>query len=116
MAHLGRGRTFCTIEDGAGFPDGPSVDAEGCVWIGLYGGWAARRYSPAGELLEAVRFPVANITKIAFGGDDLKTAFATTARQGMSAEDIAAQPLAGSLFAFAVDVPGPSPVAIREGV
>jgi xylono-1,5-lactonase len=103
---LGEPRLFCEIEEGAGYPDGPSVDAEGNVWLGLYGGWGARRYSPAGELLEHVRFPVANVTKIALGGPDLKTAFATTARQGLSAAEIEAQPLAGGLFTFRVDVPG----------
>ena len=36
-------RPFVEIEDGAGYPDGPTVDAEGCLWTGLYGGWAARR-------------------------------------------------------------------------
>ncbi len=40
--------------------------------------------SPVGELVEQVRFPVANITKIAFGGTDLRTAYATTARQLLS--------------------------------
>ncbi len=50
----------------------------------LYAGWEARRYSPDGDLLEPVRFPVANITKIAFGGDDLRTVYATTARQMLS--------------------------------
>jgi hypothetical protein len=44
----------------------------------LYGGWAVRRYSPRGELLETVRLPCANVTKLAFGGEDLRTAFVTT--------------------------------------
>jgi len=66
----------------------------------------ARRYSPAGELIDQVRFPVSNITKIAFGGDDLRTAYATTARQMLSAETIAKQPLIGALFEFEVSVPG----------
>lgn len=66
----------------------------------------ARRYAPDGTLIEQVRFPVANITKIAFGGDDLRTAFATTARQMLSAEEIARQPQIGDLFQFRVDVPG----------
>jgi sugar lactone lactonase YvrE len=103
---LSGSRIFCTIGAGEGYPDGPSVDSQGCVWIGLYAGWSARRYSPEGELLETVRFPVANITKIAHGGEDLRTAFATTARQGMSAEELAAQPQAGDLFAFEVRTPG----------
>jgi sugar lactone lactonase YvrE len=82
------------------------VDAEGCIWVGMYGGWQALRHSPAGELIERVRFPVANITKIAFGGPDLRTAYATTARQLLSAEALGRQPQAGDLFCFEVDVPG----------
>jgi sugar lactone lactonase YvrE len=103
---LGNLRPFVRIDPKDGHPDGPTIDSEGCVWISLYGGWEARRYSPGGELLERVRFPVANITKIAFGSDDLCTAYATTARQLLSPETIAAQPQIGDLFAFRVDVPG----------
>ena len=103
---LGSPRPFVRISSGEGYPDGPTVDSEGCVWIGLYAGWEARRYSPAGELLERVKFPVANITKIAFGGDDLHTAYATTARQKLSPDEIAPQPQIGNLFEFRVEVPG----------
>jgi sugar lactone lactonase YvrE len=99
-------RLFASIEVGAGYPDGPVADAEGCLWIGLFGGWAARRYAPDGRVLEQVRFPVANVTKLAFGGPDLRTAFATTARKGLSAESLQQQPLAGDVFSFRVDVPG----------
>ncbi len=99
-------RVFCTIAEGDGYPDGPSVDAAGCVWVGLYGGWSARRYAPDGGLLEAVRFPVANVTKIAFGGEGLRTAYATTARKGLDAAALAEQPEAGGLFAFSVETPG----------
>jgi D-xylonolactonase len=103
---LGPSRPFARIDPADGTPDGPAVDSEGCVWIGLYAGWEARRYSPAGELIGRVRFPVANITKIAFGGEDLRTAYATTARQLLSAEDLERQPQAGDLFEFRVDAPG----------
>ena len=103
---LGVSRKFAVIPPGEGNPDGPAVDAEGCVWISLYNGWEARRFSPAGELLERVGFPVANITKIAFGGPERKTAYATTARHLLSADRLVDQPLAGALFAFEVDVPG----------
>ena len=109
---LGAAREIVRIAEGEGFPDGPTIDSEGAVWISLYHGWEARRYSPEGDLLQRVRFPVSNITKIAFGGDDLRTAFATTARQKMSADEIAKQPEIGDLFAFRVDVPGvPCPLA-----
>jgi D-xylonolactonase len=103
---LGAPRPFVRIDPKEGHPDGPTIDSEGCVWTALYAGWEARRYSPAGELVQTVRFPAANVTKIAFGGDDLCTAFATTARQLLSPGDIAKQPLIGSLFEFSVDVPG----------
>jgi len=55
--------------------DGPTVDSEGHLWIGLFAGHAVRRYAPDGRLVETVRFPTANITKIAFGGEDLKTVY-----------------------------------------
>ena len=103
---LGESRLFARIAQGEGNPDGPTIDSEGCVWISLYAGWEVRRYSPAGELIARVRFPVANITKIAFGGDDLRTVFATTARQKLAPEEIAPQPDIGNLFEFRVDVPG----------
>jgi xylono-1,5-lactonase len=99
-------RGFVRIDPADGHPDGPTVDAEGCVWIGLYGGWAARRYSPSGDLLQTVRFPVANITKIAFGGDDLRTVFATTARQKLTAADLERQQDAGGLFSFRAQTAG----------
>ena len=103
---LRRPRPFVSFAAEDGNPDGPVVDSEGCVWIGLYGGWEARRYSPEGALLERIRFPVANITKLAFGGEDLRTVYATTARQFLTPEELEKQPEAGNLFSFRADVPG----------
>lgn len=98
------------IEDSAGFPDGTTIDSEGCLWVAIWNGGQVRRYSPQGKLLETVALPCSNVTKIAFGGPDLKTAFVTTARVGLSQEALAMQHLAGSIFTFEVDVPGlPSP-------
>lgn len=99
-------RVFARIEEGAGYPDGPTVDAEGCVWTGLFGGWGVRRYSPQGALLQHIAFPVANVTKIAFGGPGLTTVYATTATKGLDGAALAAQPLAGGLFRFETAVPG----------
>jgi sugar lactone lactonase YvrE len=105
-ASLSNRRPFTRIEKSDGYPDGPTIDSNGYVWISLYAGWEARRYSPAGDLVERVRFPVANITKLALGGPDLRTAFATTARQLLKADEIAKQPQIGDLFEFRADVPG----------
>jgi sugar lactone lactonase YvrE len=103
---LSNKRLFIRIDEGDGHPDGSTGDSEACVWVGLFGGWSARRYSSEGVSLATVEFPCANITKLAFGGPDLRTAYATTAWKGLSAEERMQQPLAGGLFRFQVDVPG----------
>lgn len=107
-------RVFARIEPGGGYPDGPTVDAAGNVWTGLFGGWSARCYSPYGELVRSVCFPCANITKIAFGGEDLRTAYATTAWKGLDGEARAQQPLAGGLFTFRVEIPGQPQHLVRH--
>lgn len=109
-------RPFVSITREGAHPDGPAVDAEGCVWTALFGGWGLERYSPQGELIDYARLPVSNVTKAAFGADDLRTVYCTTARLHLSAEGRAAQPLAGGLFSFRVDVPGLPQSEIREGL
>jgi hypothetical protein len=56
--------------------------------------------------MQTIRFPVANITKIAFGGPDLRTAYATTAAKGLSSEERTAQPLAGACSPSIPVLPG----------
>jgi xylono-1,5-lactonase len=89
-----------------GHPDGSAVDAQGHIWISLFGGSRIERYAPDGTLAQTIPMPCPNITKVAFGGEDMRTVFVTTARKGMSEEALAAHPLAGGVFAFRVDVPG----------
>lgn len=89
-----------------GYPDGTTVDAEGCLWVAFYGGWCIRRFSPDGALIREVKLPCANVTKLAFGGAGLRTAFVTTARDGLNAQELLEQPLAGGLFAFEAGVSG----------
>lgn len=89
-----------------GSPDGMTVDAEGCVWIAQWGGARVCRYSPQGELLASISLPVSQPSSCTFGGADLKTLYITSAREGMSASQLAAEPLAGALFSVRVDTPG----------
>lgn len=105
---------FLTFTGDEGYPDGAICDAEGGIWIGFYGGWAARRFSPDGVMTDEVRFPVANVTKVALGGPDGRTAFATTARQGLDQAALAAQPLAGDVFTFPVTVPAAAGVGANS--
>ncbi|MFH9083336.1 MULTISPECIES: SMP-30/gluconolactonase/LRE family protein [unclassified Streptomyces] len=87
-------RTLVEIEEGAGFPDGLTVDAEGCVWVALWDGGAVRRYTPAGELDRVITLPTPRTTACAFGGPALTDLYITTARTGLPPSD----PLSGSLL------------------
>lgn len=111
---LSNKREFVRITRGN--PDGPCVDAEGCVWTALFGGSGLERYSPKGELIEYVKLPVPNVTKAAFGGAGLTTLYVTTARLHMDEAARKATPLAGGLFRVKVDVPGLPQNEIRHGL
>lgn len=101
-----RGEVFLKLAEDEGYPDGVILDAEDCLWVALWDGWGVRRYAPDGTLLLHVAFPCARVTKVALGGPDLATAYVTTARVGLSQEELERQPLAGSLFAFDAPAPG----------
>lgn len=91
-------RPLCTVDGTPGGPDGLCVDADGCVWVALWGGGAIRRYTPDGALDRETPVPVSQPTACCFGGGDLTDLFITTARAGLSEEALAGQPLAGSIL------------------
>ena len=77
-------RRFVTIPPGHGAPDGMTLDAEGYLWVALWGGWAIRRYAPDGTLDREVRFPVSQVSCCAFGGPDFSDLYITTATENFS--------------------------------
>ncbi|MET9425285.1 SMP-30/gluconolactonase/LRE family protein [Streptomyces sp. NPDC006540] len=87
-------RPLAVVEDGAGYPDGLTVDAAGCVWVALWDGAAVRRYTPEGVLDRVVELPVRRPTACAFGGSGLTDLYVTSARKGQAAP----HPLSGSLL------------------
>jgi sugar lactone lactonase YvrE len=99
-------RLFARVDVEDAVPDGLTVDAEGCVWVALHGGWGLHRYSPEGELMGIVDLPVARITSCCFGGGDLRDLYVTTRREGLSHAESATQPLAGALLRLDVGVGG----------
>lgn len=94
---LSRRRTFVELS-GPGQPDGLCVDADGAVWVALWGGWSVERYLPDGTLDAVIPLPVGQVTSCAFGGAELDQLFITSASVGLSAAEREAQPLVGSLF------------------
>ncbi len=97
-------RVFADLRDAPGTPDGLTVDADGCVWVAMWGGGALRRFTPAGRQDAVLPVPVSQPTSCAFGGRDLSELYVTTARVGLGEDELAAQPLAGRLLRFR---PGP---------
>jgi sugar lactone lactonase YvrE len=90
----------------AGDPDGAGVDTEGFVWSARWKGNAVVRIAPDGRVDREIKLPVSRVTCPAFGGKDLKTLYITSAREGLTPEQLAAEPTAGGVFAIEVDVPG----------
>jgi sugar lactone lactonase YvrE len=96
-------RPFVTVEHGT--PDGLTIDADGGVWVALYGGGAVHRYDPSGTLDLVVEVPVSQPTSCAFVDRDL---FITTTRENLPE---GAEPQAGALFHVRPGVRGLTPFA-----
>ena len=95
------------IDIDRGHPDGMTIDADGCLWVALWDGWAVQRFAPDGRLLTTVEVPAQRVTSCAFGGPSLSTLYLTTARDRLN--DFTDQPLAGALFAVDPGVAGLPP-------
>ncbi|MGS0647591.1 SMP-30/gluconolactonase/LRE family protein [Komagataeibacter melomenusus] len=106
---LSNRRVFARVEDG--YPDGVVVDSAGTLWVGVWNGGRIERFRPDGTRLEPIAMPARNVTKVAFGGADLRTLYVTTARKNTPDDMLARYPQAGSLFSLRVDVPGQEPHA-----
>jgi sugar lactone lactonase YvrE len=89
-----------------GRPDGAAVDALGDVWVAMYEGARLLQLAPDGSLRREIELPVRCPTMPCFGGVDLKTLYITSARHKRPADELAEQPLAGTVLAMRVDVPG----------
>jgi sugar lactone lactonase YvrE len=95
---IGRRRCLATLGHGDVVPDGLTVDAEGYIWVAVWGGGAVQRYRPDGRLTQIIELPAAHVTSCAFGGRDLAVLYISTAAgPGRSA---------GALFACRPGVTG----------
>ncbi len=99
-------RVFARLKEDDGFPDGLAVDSAGFVWSAIWDGWRVIRFAPDGSIDREVRMPVQRPSSCVFGGADVKTLYITSACVELSWRALEAGPLAGSLFAIDVDVPG----------
>jgi sugar lactone lactonase YvrE len=98
---IGGRRAAIPVAPEHGRPDGLTVDAEGGIWVALWGGGTVQRFTPEGELDARLELPVTQVTSCCFGDPDLGTLYVTSAARGAEHE-----PLAGSLFACRPGVRG----------
>jgi sugar lactone lactonase YvrE len=104
---LRRRRRIVTLGPEDGLPDGMTVDADGCLWVALWGGGEVRRYRPDGRLDGTIELPASQVTNCCFGGAGMNDLYITSARLGLTQEQLAAEPLAGAVFRVRVDTAGP---------
>jgi sugar lactone lactonase YvrE len=97
-------RTFADFSAYEGVPDGLTVDADGCVWVAVWGGGVLRRLAPDGTQDAVLPVPVSQPTSCAFGGPGMTDLYVTTASIGLSEAELSEQPLAGRLLRLR---PGP---------
>lgn len=93
-------RVLTSFPEEWGLPDGLTVDANGGLWLALWGGSRVLSISPDGEVLGSIELPVRQPSSCAFGGEGYRTLFITTARDGI---DVAADAPDGSVLAVEID-------------
>lgn len=94
----GERRILARFGEGDGYPDGMTVDSQGCLWVAFWDGWCIRRLSPGGEVMETLDLPVQRPTSCAFGGPELDRLYVTSATIGLDKDALEMQPCAGGLF------------------
>lgn len=92
-------RIAFNIPETEGYPDGMTADSEGMLWIAHWDGWQVARWNPVtGEKLAYFKLPVSRVSSCTFGGGGLTDLYISSARVGLTADELEKQPLAGSLF------------------
>jgi len=104
---ISNGKIVIRVPDEMGVPDGMTIDSKGQLWIAHWGEGAVVCWCPTtGEKMQEIKVAASHTTSCAFGGADMKTLYITTARVGLSDEQLENEPHAGGLFVFETDVVG----------
>lgn len=103
-----RREPWVEVDQALGSPDGLTVDADGGVWVALWGGHAVHRYDDAGRLDVVVGVDAAQVTACTFGGPTLDRLMITTSREDLGPGE---DPAAGSLFVLETGTHGLPPPA-----
>jgi xylono-1,5-lactonase len=91
-------RLFARFTEEEGYPDGMTIDRDGCLWVAHWAGWRITRFRPDETRDRVIPMPVSQVTSCTFGGDRLDRMFVTSARIGLTEAQLSKEPLAGGLF------------------
>jgi xylono-1,5-lactonase len=91
---LGSRRTFLRFVAGEGYPDGMTTDAQGNLWIAMWGGGRVEKISPQGTRLGHIPIPTPRVTSCTFAGEDETVLYVTSASIDLPETET----LAGGLF------------------
>lgn len=89
-----------------GAPDGSCIDAQDHLWNAVRGAGKIIRYRPDGTVALTLNLPVSQPTYICFGGKDLDQLYVTTATDGLDAQALSTQPLAGAVLRYDLGIKG----------
>lgn len=101
---ISRPREVIRLDGESGMPDGMCVDAQGMLWIALWGGGCITRWNPStGKLVERIPLPVRHVTSCVFGGPAYDELYVTSASLDTDLDQF---PDAGSVFVLRPGVAG----------
>jgi sugar lactone lactonase YvrE len=95
-------RVFINDPDEPGLPDGLAVDSAGYLWSARWGGSQVVRYDPGGAVDLRLPVPATYPTSCAFGGEDFRDLYITSAWT----DDGAPSKNQGDLYRVRVEVAG----------
>lgn len=106
-SNISNERIVVKVEEPGFMPDGMTIDEEGMLWVAMWGGGCVNRYNPLdGSLIGKVMVNAPHVTSCAFGGEDMQQMFITTARVGLTDDQLLQHPMSGSLFVIDTGITG----------
>ena len=104
---------FVKFKKKEGSPDGMTTDIKNNLWVCHYHGARISVYNLKGQKTHQIYLPAKNVTNCAFGGAKNDELFISTARKGMSSEELKKYPLSGSLFRVKTNIKGTKTIPFK---
>ena len=91
-------KVFKKFSSDDGKPDGMCLDKDGNILVAMWGGGKINRMDQKGNIIDVYELPVPFVTNVCFGGENYEKLFVTSAKIGMTNEELKKYPYSGALF------------------